>query len=226
MLISVAVCPHPPLLAPELAQGAAGELEGLRSACDLAVRRMLTAEPEVVVVVGAAPQEAGYASLSGSLRRYGVPAPAHPAAELPLSLVIGGWLLERAGTTVPRRGLGVPADAPTTRCLALGQQLAASGERIGLLVMGDGSARRTDKAPGHHDPRAADFDAAVATALGTADTGALAKLDPELGDELMAAGRAAWQVLGGAADGRSWRAALHYDDAPYGVGYLVASWTL
>ena len=224
MLVSVAVCPHPPLLLPEVAQGAAPELDPLRAACDAAVGRMLDAAPEAVVVVGAAPEEARWASLEGSLRRYGVPATAQPAEELPLSLVIGGWLLDRAGTTVERRGVGVPGDAPSARCLALGRALAVSGERIGLLTMGDGSARRTDKAPGHCDPRAADFDAAVATALATRDTGALAKLDPELADELMVAGRAAWQVLAGAADGRAWRAALHYDAAPYGVGYVVASW--
>ena len=41
---------------------------------------------------------------------------------------------------------------------------------------------------------------------------------------LLAEGRAAWQVLAGAAGGSSWRAELAYAEAPYGVTYFVASW--
>jgi hypothetical protein len=50
--------------------------------------------------------------------------------------------------------------------------------------MGDGSARRSEKAPGHLDPAAAPFDAAVAAALAAGDTTALAALDPAERDEL------------------------------------------
>jgi hypothetical protein len=54
VLVAGAVCPHPPLLVPELAGGAAPELDALRAACDEAVRRLLAARPDLVVVVGAA----------------------------------------------------------------------------------------------------------------------------------------------------------------------------
>ena len=49
-------------------------------------------------------------------------------------------------------------------------------------------------------------------------------LDPALDDELMIAGRAAWQVLAGAAAGASLRGRLRCALAPYDVSYLVASW--
>ncbi|MBX6769006.1 MAG: hypothetical protein IRY90_17965 [Actinomadura rubrobrunea] len=39
-LVSAAVCPHPPLLVPEMAGAAAGELDGLPHACDDAVRTL------------------------------------------------------------------------------------------------------------------------------------------------------------------------------------------
>jgi hypothetical protein len=38
------------------------------------------------------------------------------------------------------------------------------------------------------------------------------------------AGRASWQVLAGAAEGGTWSARVTFDDAPYGVTYLVATW--
>jgi hypothetical protein len=92
-------------------------------------------------------------------------------------------------------------------------------------VMGDGSACRTERAPGYLDERAVGFDAEVARALAEADTGALSRLDPVLAAELLAAGRAPWQVLAGAARGGRFTGALLADEAPYGVGYLVATWT-
>src|SRR5690606_505434 len=97
--------------------------------------------------------------------------------------------------------------------------------RVALLVLGDGSACRSVRAPGYLDERAAPFDAAVSAALASADTGALLGLDADLARRVRAAGRAAWQVLAGAAEGAGLSGALRYDDAPYGVGYLVASWS-
>ena len=37
-------------------------------------------------------------------------------------------------------------------------------------------------------------------------------------------GRAAGQLLAGAAGGQQWQGDVSYDAAPYGVGYLVATW--
>jgi hypothetical protein len=96
---------------------------------------------------------------------------------------------------------------------------------VALLVMGDGSACRTLKAPGYLDARAAGFDAESARALGAADLAALRALDAGLARELRAGGRAPWQVLAGAAEDAALGGSLLYDDAPYGVGYLVAAWS-
>ena len=227
------MCPHPPLLVPQVAAGAAAELDNLRAACDEVVRRLLATDPAEIVVVGASPRDLWYSSADyGDFGRYGGPRHVVRLGErnrtgvdaLPLSIMIGAWLLGRAATSVKRRGRGVPPDLSVTRCQEIGEEIARSGHEIGLLVMGDGSARRTRKAPGHHDERAARFDADVAAALASADLDALAKLDPVLAGELLVVGRAPWQVLAGAAAGRDWRADLLYDEAPYGVGYFVASW--
>jgi hypothetical protein len=95
---------------------------------------------------------------------------------------------------------------------------------LGILAIGDGSARRTLKAPGYLDETAAPFDAVVAGALATGDAGALAALDLAEGERLLAAGAPTWQAIGAALAGRDITAALHLDTAPFGVGYLVASW--
>ncbi|MFI9364205.1 class III extradiol dioxygenase subunit B-like domain-containing protein [Kitasatospora sp. NPDC053057] len=232
MLVAAAVCPCPPLLVPEVAAGAAPELDALRAACDEALEALVAAEPQLVVVVGAGPDaEVWTEGGAGSFHRYGVPLVAKlPGArvegpELAPSLTVGAWLLERAGVTLPTHACAVPADAPADRMLGLGQGLAGLADRVALLVLGDGSACRSLKAPGYLDERAEGFDAALAAALGSADLPALAAVDPALAAELKAEGRAPWQVLAGAAEGAGLTARLAYQDAPYGVGYFVASWS-
>jgi hypothetical protein len=227
VLVAAAVCPHPPLLIPA-AMGAAGladaELRELRACCADAVAGLLAAGPELLVVVGGAADSAVYAGhVAGSLRPFGVPATVGSGRPvLPLSLTVGAWLLEQAGRA-GQAGSGRPggvvscrlqlravaADMPTADCLRLGAGLAGLAPRVALLAMGDASDR---------------YDSGVAAAFAAADPGALAALDPALDDELKIAGRAAWQVLAGAAAGASLRGRLRCAVAPYDVSYLVASW--
>ncbi|MFI1971333.1 hypothetical protein BLA24_30330 [Streptomyces cinnamoneus] len=236
MLVAAAVCPCPPLLVPEVAAGAAPELDALRAACLDAVAVLAAARPDRLVVVGPAalqgrgPHPQGAV---GSFRGLGVDldvrlGPGGPAGEreLPQSLAVAAWLLGRTEwAAAPVEGLGVGEPLDTERCVGVGRKLAAEAERVALLVMGDGSACRTVKAPGYLDERAEAFDARAARALAAADTEALAALDAELGLELKAAGRAPWQVLAGAGESAGLRGSLLYDEAPYGVGYLVAAWS-
>jgi hypothetical protein len=133
--------------------------------------------------------------------------------------------LARSGWVGRRELASIAMDASTAECSSLGAQIA-DGPSTLLLVMGDGSGVRRDAPPGAADPAAEPFDASVVAALATADVQALLRVDPVAATALKAAGRAAWQVLAGAAGvgpGR-WSATLHHDEAPYGVGYFVASW--
>ena len=75
------------------------------------------------------------------------------------------------------------------------------------------------------DARAAGFDAAAAQAMADGDAAALAALDPELAEQLWCGGARVWRAVGAALDGRTVDAELVADEAPYGVGYLVASST-
>jgi hypothetical protein len=238
VLVAAAFAPHPPLVVPEVAAGAAGELAVLRAACDRAVRRLLAAGPDRVVVLGAGPAAARWVDGdSGSFAGHGValdvplgPGPSVGPPRMPLSATVGGWLLARAGYAGPRHAVTVPAGVadPELACWARsvggGAGGGAGGGRLGLLVMGDGSARRSLAAPGYLDPRAEGFDAAVAQALRTGDPAGLRALDPVLGAQLLAAGVPAWRLAGHIGLSRMFQAELLYDDAPYGVAYLVATW--
>ena len=60
-------------------------------------------------------------------------------------------------------------------------------------------------------------------ALRDGDMAALASLEPGLARDLLATGRAAWQVLAGAMSApRAPAGQVLYADAPLGVGYFVA----
>ena len=132
------------------------------------------------------------------MRPWGVDEPIDVPEPLPLSLLVGAWLT--AGQV--RSFVVVDDDLGPADCAALGRELAESAARVALLVMGDGSARHSEKAPGYLDDRAAGFDDELHTALATADLDALARLDPAVARSLLVAGRAPWQVLVGAAQRR------------------------
>jgi hypothetical protein len=137
---------------------------------------------------------------------------------------MGGWHLDSTNDQLVRRYLSVAADLPADECAALGRELAGGERRIGLLVCGDGSACRTEKAPGFFDPAAEEWDEAAVAALKTADRDALLALDVVVGTRVLAAGRAPWQVLAAAAADAVFEATVDWADAPYGVMYVVGTW--
>jgi hypothetical protein len=202
----------------------------------------------------------------------GLPPPAH-LAELPLSLAIAAHLLATldppptrlAAVTVPA-ALGPSAAATIGHALAAAGRRAASADsgsssgdrggrphgsadrarptgRIGLVVMGDLSACRTDRAPGGLRPEAAAYDASISEAFRSATPHRLLDLDPTRAAALLVSGRVPLQVLAGAfgqpdpageaGAGRDLdqtrpevRGRVLYEGAPYGVGYLVAVLTV
>jgi hypothetical protein len=238
MIIAAALCPAPPLLARELT-GQAEVLPELRGACAAAVSSLLAVGADEIVIVGPGELTATWSREDYlNLRAYapGVaprPDPEHATErgtgrpELPLALGIGARLLDESGYDGPRGMWSITGTASPAECARLGKDLAAPVERVALLVMGDGSARRSVSAPGYLDERAGPFDAEVERAVREGDIPALAALDPDLAHDLMVSGRSAWQVLAAAlaaalADGEL-RPDILYCDAPFGVGYLVAT---
>ncbi len=235
MIERVAVAPHPPLLVPELVVADDPDVRVVRDAC-LAVAADLAAAASRWVAVGAdpdGPRELG-ADAAGTFLGYGVDVVARlsandtePDPAMPLPALVAGWLRGQAGAAEAPVRLVAP-DLPPAGCRAYGERLVAelAAEPAGLLILGDGSYRHGERAPGRPDPRAARFDDAVHAALTAADPDALLALDPDLAAELGAIGRAPWQVLAGvvAADGRRWKSTEARYLVPFGVAYHVAVW--
>lgn len=213
MIVAAAVCPHPPVLVPEIAPGTADELGDLRQACSEAVQALIAAQPDQIVVVGPSDSHEQYdMSAGGTLAAYGVDVRAGGAnLVLPLSLTMGAWLLDRAGWQGSR---------------AYGNGAPDMDGSVGLLVMADLSATRSLQAPGFLDERGAVFDAAIVAALASGACDELSSIDADLGHDLGATGVSALKALGDMTKGADVVAHVRYDSAPLGVGYVVADWVV
>lgn len=204
-MIAACFLPHPPLLLAEYASlgdpGAA-----LRARCRAVLEELGGMAPDALVLLTGAPG-------------------ASPAIDSrpPLGLRVGRELL--AGLDLPTPvELVVPFDARADAIAAAAERLRELGAgRSGVLVLGDGSARRGEKAPGHLDERSFGVDQQIAEALAAGDPGPLAALDARLAHDLLIAGRAAWQVLAAAMERPPDTATAQAED-PFGVLYHIALW--
>jgi hypothetical protein len=192
----VAFVPSPPFLLPGLGGGTAD----LAAACREAAGRLH--DPVTVLAPASQP-----GPVTGSVDATPWGATGLPADDpLPLGLAVGAALLEGRQ----------PRLVGTT-----GEAMQTTGD---LLVVGDGTAKRTEKAPGHLDPRAEGFDAQVLAALTAGDPQSLAALDADLAAELWAGGVPAWRSAAASLPVGSWDAEVLWSGAPYGVFYAVAVW--
>lgn len=248
-----ALVPSPPILVPELCGGlahAAGADSDdapavLRAAALTAVGALAAVTRHWTVLgVGDAAQVVGPDAV-GTFRGFGAdvqvalsddalararhsPDTADP--QQPLPALIAGWLRGQVAPEAVASTTLVAADTPVDRCARIGADLRSaldgSPEPAGVLVLADGAATLTVKAPGYLDERAADVQRDLDRALAEGDTAGLLALDPALCAELALSGRAAYQVLAGlfAADPKAPCVETLYSDAPFGVGYQVSVW--
>lgn len=129
------------------------------------------------------------------------------------------WLPAEVTVLASDQGRKVADHLLGTRGLETGASAPSSTTGSSYLAVGNGSAKRTEKAPGHVDDRAVPFDAALADALAT---GRLADLDLGLSAEL-------WADTGAIADlarvlPPGLPATVDLDADPFGVQYWVARW--
>jgi hypothetical protein len=211
------VCPQSPLLLREL-NGQQDSVGDLRDACSRAIRHLLEHEPDLIAVVGGA-------DATLALDTAHTPSGAAEPAWACWNFKLASQLLSESGWRGPTQWRLLAWDAEPEICEEIGRQLASQPDRVGLLVMADGSACRSEKAPGYLDPRAHVFDAALVGALERGDSIPLRGLDAMLAEQLLVQGRVAFHVLGSAFHRTSTPVPrLHYQDDPFGVLYVVATW--
>lgn len=214
MITSLTLVPSPPALLPEHVGRVDPLAELRRDAVALLARLPEDSEPDrpVVLVVASDPDAR--------------------SSRTPLGQRIGEHLLGRAGRAGDRTVV-VPWDATLEQVHHLAGTIPTASR---LVVVGDGSACRSEKAPGHLDQRSFGYDEATLGALQAADPRALLDLDPDLGAQLLAIGRAPLQVAAAAAlpsavdSGPGAAPAYRCDGAtlkdPFGVAYLLARWSV
>ena len=229
MLSAIAIIPSAPVLVPELAGAAAGEVADLTAAV-LEAAALLPSH-WIAIGTGTADAELGPDS-TGTFAGYGVDVRVGLSAdaangrpdELPLCALIAGWVRGQArpDASAQVRVYACGHDAETA--LALGRRLRAEIDRrpdpVGVLVVADGANTLTPSAPGGHVPANADAQRGLDDALADGDAAALAALrEPILG-------RVAFQVLAGLTGPGPRSAKELYRGAPYGVGYFAGAWQL
>ncbi|MBD0020924.1 hypothetical protein GII33_09815 [Gordonia pseudamarae] len=252
MLASVVFVPSAPLLVPQLAGPRATEAVAVREAVRAAGTALAELAPRWVAV-GAGDVTGGAvtggAAATGSFARYGVDvavslrapgfagAPvltgggpdAAGTARLPLSMLIAAWLRE-AGGADSVEPLIIDPGAPVQECLRTGRMLAAAvaaaDTPIGVLVVGDGSTQLSPSAPGGGlVPESVALNDNLVAAIASGDRDVLAGISPQDCDRAGVGGRAAWQVAAALCDGVRVSVQPYYEGCPFGVGYVVASWT-
>lgn len=214
---SVVLLPGAPVLVPELAGSAWDESAG---AVDRSLGILRTAARGVseVVVWGCDAAGRGLGDVRTSLRRWGaeVPvgredAPDATCAHAPDAALIAWWFLDRAGVEQPRSFVAVGDGAPERR---------GPGAGTLVVVVADGPASLTPRAPVPEDPRGVALDSRITAWL----TGGGALPDPGAteADEVGWWSRPAWRALEALTGGRP--AAESASWAPFGVGYHCARW--
>lgn len=151
-----------------------------------------------------------------------------------IGMVVGAALIDAAGITAPTTGVQLPAlrnsMSPVDEQVVERVLRAASDstDRVGLLMIGEGSASRGADSPGGGDVRAGRFDEELLAAMAAADPHRLAALlesTPRPDELLFTAGpvfQALTRLVGARPPSES---AVLFSGAPLGVGYLVVVWS-
>lgn len=222
MDLSIAISPSTPLLVPELGGEVAEETADLREAAITAARSLPTRW--IAIGVGAGRYRG---EVLGTFAGYGVDvrvslgpvaAPIEPV-ELPLPVLVAGWLRARAGAgEVEVRLVGAAHGDGVALGRALRAEMEAQPKPPGVLIVADGANTLTDKAPGGYRPEAQRAQLALVDALTRGDAAPLHH-SPDV-----ITGSAAYQVLAGLVGSDAVEARCLYQGSPHGVGYFAGTW--
>jgi len=250
------VCPHPPLLIPEVGGSHIARVE----ATDTAMRRLAAAVGERETVIALSPHAPVYRTaftiksapeLWGDFSAFGRPdARQEHANDLELVDAIveagsaAGLEIIPVDDETIDHGVLVPMHYLRARHVViisivpqygvhreLGRVIRTAVETTGrdalFLASGDMSHRLIPGAPAGYDERGPAFDLQVAALLAAADFDGLSELDPDLIGGAGECGLRSLIALGGFLESDEHvRAEVLSYEGPFGVGYLVAAFNL
>jgi len=228
VITGVAFIPSTPLLIDQISVDSDEALEHLRYSSMTAVQAVIETDPQVVLIICVGDATGAFRSpVSASFAGFGVDIEVSiPIAtvgdQVPWTAGIAIHLLNQNGYDREVAVVTIATSEIELASTLLAVPIKSPG-RCALIVVADGSAGRSLKAPGYLIDGADEFDTGVVQAIATADAHALGELDLLEGDRVQAAGVAVWKAVGAAVQG-DFTAHLLFDQAPLGVGYFVATW--
>lgn len=232
MTTRIATVPATPLLIPEVAAGAAAEFHELREAALQRVRWAAGSDNRVIILAAdPGVREVMELPVSSRLDLSGLGLPSASGAATPdgpkerpvVSALVGVWLAAAAEVEIASIW-AVPVDPQR----AIAHPTPDLDQRdVGVVLIADGSATRTPKAPGSFVEGALEFDDRLIDAVRSVDVDYF--LDPARVDDVErfgVQGLGAWAV--GARFARAqtgeWSGEVDLAADPLGVQYLVAGW--
>lgn len=158
----------------------------------------------------------------------------HDGPQPGIGMIVGAALIDVSDLTAPTTGVQLSASrdsaSPVDEELIerLFRAASDSADRVGLLMIAEGSASRGADSPGGGDVRAGLFDEELLAALAAGDPHRLSALVESTSrpQELLFTAGPVFQALTELVGARPpSRSAVLFSGAPLGVGYLVVVWS-
>jgi len=224
-LVGIALVPAAPVLVAELS-GRLRPASAPREAARSVIEQLISCAPDVIVVVAEGDHTEMYDnSAAMHLHRLGGMhrddyAPG--ARILPIPLAIGAALLRDVGWLGPTHYQLLDASTSAVEAAKAGRELADVEPRVGLLLLGNGSACTTPKAPGSFHPQAEAFNAKLVRVIEAGDLETIREWTPGSFVDQLSDVRVPLQVMAGAVDGKSWPWSISFAEDVQGVFYVCA----
>jgi len=224
-LVGAALVPAAPVLIAEIS-GRLRPASAPREAARSVIEQLISCAPDVIVVVAEGDHtEVFDNSAAMHLHRLGGMhrddyAPG--ARILPIPLAIGEALLRAAGWVGRTHYQLLDASTAAVEAANAGRELADVEPRVGLLLLGNGSACSTPKAPGSFHPQAQEFNTELVRVIEAGDLAAIREWTPGSFVDQLSDVRVPLQVMVGAVDGKSWPWSITFAEEFQGVFYLCA----
>jgi len=203
MLVLGAVSPHPPIIIPEIGGTEIEKVKQTISALEVAASRLAAAKPDKIVMISPH-SEHGY-----KVPLYYLAKELSPDTELEKILV---------------------TNPSYTYYFELGKQygekIDKSSKRIAVIASGDLSHVLKPDGPYGYDPSGPKLDEAIVNAIRNKDVNSLVEIDAEILQNGAECGLRSILFLFGVFAGKDYATEVLSYEGPFGVGYLVALFTI
>ena len=227
-IVSAALVPAAPVIVPGLS-GHTMPAPEVRSAALDAIQRMIDAGVDEVIVLAEADRDGLFDSTAPwGLHRIGG---LHPFSEagavfdqlLTMPLAIGASMLRDAGWTGTTYFHALERTISADAAAEVGRGLGTTKRSVGLLLLGNGSACCTEKAPGSFHPQANEFNTSLVGMIRQGNRAAMMALPTQGAAEQLSDIRVPLQVFAGATPEHRLVSSIGFTGDFAGVYYICAT---